>query len=441
MALNELLGHKRPRMPPDLAPIQHTELIDCLRASWTEEQRADLAYELLSSLETPLLSNVVNRLVPLLYRDFVADLPYELSIHILGYLDAPTLTRASLISKKWNAMAQDNYLWRSAFKRNGWSVNEKYLDEWSKQSIQRPLDLSPTEQRDHLRRNWEEGRYTTSEILGHTEAIYALQFDNEKIVSCSRDQSIKIWDIATGECRKVLTGHQASVLCVQFDEHFIVSGSSDFSIIVWDIRTGNQLKTLRAHSDSVLNLRFNNMYIVSCSKDKLVKVWSLETGECLRTLRGHRAAVNAVAVRQDSKIIVSASGDRTIKVWDLESGNLLRTLIGHNRGVACVDLHGHIIVSGSSDQTVKVWDSLTGAILHTLTGHNELVRTVQCNSQYIISGSYDTTIKVWDLKTGKLLLNLVDGGHTDRVFKVQFNATKIKIVVWDFALGVDAKLF
>lgn len=149
----------------------------------------------------------------------------------------------------------------------------------------------------------------------HLEGIYCIQFDENKVISGSRDRSIKIWDMRTGECRRTLMGHTASVLCLQYDDRFIISGSSDATIIQWDIETGKIMRTLYGHSESVLNLRFSGNYIVSCSKDRTVRIWDVEKGVTLRVLRGHRAAVNAVQFKDNR--VVSASGDRTIKLWDI----------------------------------------------------------------------------------------------------------------------------
>ncbi|KAL2913590.1 hypothetical protein HK105_206892 [Polyrhizophydium stewartii] len=296
-----------------------------------------------------------------------------------------------------------------------------------------------------LEKNWREGNYVVRDITGHAEAIYCIQFDEDKIVSGSRDDTIKVWDIKTGQCRQTLRGHNASVLCLQYNQTMLVSGSSDASIIVWDLLRGTVVRKLTGHAESVLNLRFDESMIVSCSKDKTIKIWNTQTGSLLRTLRGHRAAVNAVQYRNG--LIVSASGDRTIKVWQAESGALLRTLSGHTRGIACVLFDGTLIVSGSSDKTIKIWDAHTGQQLNTLSGHTDLVRTLQFDSARILSGSYDGTIKIWDTRTGVLVRELM-GGHTSRVFKLQFNDTKIvscsqdqRIVIWDFSHGIDSRLF
>ena len=73
---------------------------------------------------------------------------------------------------------------------------------------------------------------------GHTDAVLCLQFDGEKLVSGSKDMSIKVWSLATGQCRLTLHGHEGAVTCLQFDTKRIVSGALDRVIKIWDIVTG-----------------------------------------------------------------------------------------------------------------------------------------------------------------------------------------------------------
>ncbi|KAF9173030.1 hypothetical protein BGX21_002106 [Mortierella sp. AD011] len=290
------------------------------------------------------------------------------------------------------------------------------------------------QQRKLLEQNWNRGIHFAKELPGHTEGIYCIQFDDNKIISGSRDNTIKIWDLATGLCLRTYAGHTASVLCLQYDEDRIVSGSSDTTIIVWELETGKVLQRLAGHADSVLSLRFEKDIAVSCSKDRTVKIWKISTGEMIKTLIGHRAAVNAVQFSPESappspfaghpRVVVSASGDKTIKIWSFETGECLRTLEGHARGIACIQFEGNVIVSGSSDRCIRIWDITRGECVKTLTGHEGLVRTLQFTGGRIISGGYDETLKIWDQETGKLLADM-EGRHSHRVFKLQFNDSKI----------------
>ena len=117
-------------------------------------------------------------------------------------------------------------------------------------------------------------------------------------------------------------GHSNLVLTVMVtpDGSRVLSGSTDNTMKVWDIDTGECLITIAGHSSSVLAtaITSDGSRVVSGSSDNTVKVWDLETGECLETLEGHLNMVKAVAVTPDGSRVVSGSSDHTVKVWDLE---------------------------------------------------------------------------------------------------------------------------
>lgn len=100
----------------------------------------------------------------------------------------------------------------------------------------------------------------------NSKGVYCLQYDDTKIVSGLRDNTIKIWDRSDLQCVKTLTGHTGSVLCLQYDDKVIISGSSDSTVRVWHVETGEMVNTLIHHCEAVLHLRFNNGMMVTCSK-------------------------------------------------------------------------------------------------------------------------------------------------------------------------------
>lgn len=140
---------------------------------------------------------------------------------------------------------------------------------------------------DTIENNWRSGNHNLQRINCRSEnskGVYCLQYDDNKIVSGLRDNTIKIWDRHTLQCNKVscelhnrehltewlrlqiLTGHTGSVLCLQYDDKVIISGSSDSTVRVWDVKTGEMTNTLIHHCEAVLHLRFNNGMMVTCSK-------------------------------------------------------------------------------------------------------------------------------------------------------------------------------
>lgn len=82
------------------------------------------------------------------------------------------------------------------------------------------------------------------------------------MVSGSRDATLRVWDIETGQCLHVLMGHVAAVRCVQYDGRRVVSGAYDFMVKVWDPETETCLHTLQGHTNRVYSLQVNiNTYL------------------------------------------------------------------------------------------------------------------------------------------------------------------------------------
>lgn len=85
-------------------------------------------------------------------------------------------------------------------------------------------------------------------LTGHLNVISAIDFsqDGTLLASCSFDQTIRIWDIQTGQCLQICRGHTSSVWSVVFSPcgQMVVSGGSDETIKFWNIHTGECLRTV-----------------------------------------------------------------------------------------------------------------------------------------------------------------------------------------------------
>lgn len=441
--------------------------------SWPENKQVNAIKKMLTKMNHSQHSQINHALEPLLQRDFITMLPQRGLIHlaqkILSYLDAESLSMASSVCREWDRIIREGFLWKQLIAQkiktdSAWAgiVRKKRisLDRCTMNQNRgkacygdRKLYFEILGLINNLDKTWRDGKYTTQQIVCQCESskgVYCIQYDDNKIVSGLRDNTIKIWDRNTLECTKTFQGHTGSVLCLQYNDDVIVSGSSDATVRVWDVNAPDNsqpLLTAIQHSEAVLHLKFIDKTMVTCSKDRSIVVWEMNSPKDLRVVSaivGHRAAVNVVDF--DTNFIVSASGDRSIKVWDTKNFQLIRTLNGHRRGIACLQYRKNLIVSGSSDNTIRIWDIHTGNCLRVMEGHDELVRCIKFDDKWIVSGAYDGKIKIWDLKKAldetapdSILCVRTLQKHTGRVFRLQFDEFQIvssshddSIIIWDF---------
>jgi WD40 repeat protein len=91
-------------------------------------------------------------------------------------------------------------------------------------------------------------------------------------------------------CLQTLEGHSYLALSVAFshDSTRLASASLDDTIKIWDVHSGECLQTLKGHSDSVYSVAFSHdsARLASASDDSTVKIWDANSGKCLQTFRG-----------------------------------------------------------------------------------------------------------------------------------------------------------
>ena len=172
-------------------------------------------------------------------------------------------------------------------------------------------------------------------LTGHQLKVNSVAFSpqGQLLASASYDRTIRLWQIPKrGEgtliqnrpCYSLLStlsGHAWAVLTVAFspDGQILATGSDDNTIKLWEVNTGQLICTLVGHSWSVVAVAFtaDGETLLSASCDKTVKLWRVSTAEEIVTLSGHVDSVSAVAVSKVTQLIASGSRDKTIKLWQL----------------------------------------------------------------------------------------------------------------------------
>ena len=128
-------------------------------------------------------------------------------------------------------------------------------------------------------RIWSVTKYGEPHILtGHRRGVtcIALSTDGETIASGSLDGTVKLWNARTGELRSTLAASSNGVQSISLsaDGKTLVSSDRD-SVKVWQVPTGECQHTFAASFPVVLSA--DGKTLVSCDRLHRLKIWKLES--------------------------------------------------------------------------------------------------------------------------------------------------------------------
>lgn len=260
-------------------------------------------------------------------RDFITELPRELSVHILKFIDGPTLARVTRVSRSWQRIIDsERGVWMQRLKDEGlysgfnmeaeeervFANRLQTLESMKKRqralatpelgsaaadinpshlSLERPIPLKHVYRRRHVSEQaWmnEAPRHHSIQGSG-ANTITCMQFDSDKLITATDQHPIEIYDIKTGQLRVELKGHEGGVWALEFFGDVLVTGSTDRTVRYWDLKTYTQTHCFHGHTSTVRCLQIikpvlneaTGKYepavpiVVTGSRDASIRLWRL----------------------------------------------------------------------------------------------------------------------------------------------------------------------
>lgn len=184
-------------------------------------------------------------------------------------------------------------------------------------------------------------------------------------------------------------------MCAQFHptEDFVVSCSLDQTVRVWDIsglRKKNVSPGPEGLEDHLKNPHSTDLF---GSSDVYVK----------HVLEGHDRGVNWAAFHPTMPLIISGADDRFVKLWRMNQSKAweVDTCRGHYNNVSCVIFHPKqdLIISNSEDKSIRVWDLTKRTCLYTFRREHERFWILSAHpTQNLFAAGHDAGIIVFKLE-------------------------------------------
>lgn len=169
---------------------------------------------------------------------------------------------------------------------------------------------------------------------------------------------------------RTFSGHEGPVVAVATvvvdGRPVVVSASRDATVCVWDLATGERLHTLTAAPpDDISSLSpelvalatvvvDGHPLVLTCHTDGTARLWDPETGRSA----GELALGLARLVLDGRHVVLAIEADRTLGVWDQATGSRLGVFPWM---VGIGELDGRkVVVTCPPDDHTQVWDLATG---------------------------------------------------------------------------------
>jgi WD40 repeat protein len=188
------------------------------------------------------------------------------------------------------------------------------------------------------------------------------------------------------------------------ENRLILSCSGDESIRLWDYKSGICVCRYSASAGAVWNVDFcpYGYYFVSCNQNNTASLYATDNISPIRFFVGHSSDVVCSFWHPNVVYVATGSDDRTSRLWDIRSARCARVFSADfllNVNSVAMSPAGDVLAAGGDSSQIATWDIGTGRLIASLPGSKSVQKIAfNCSGSVLVSGAIDGSIRIWNLK-------------------------------------------